>query len=80
MMNELGDVGVTFQMGKERAALPEGNVAKGEKLFKARAAQCHTGNKGGNNMQQGLQQYATRVASICSKGCNKVLPRLTKVL
>ena len=48
-MNELGDVGVTFQMGKERAALPEGNVAKGEKLFKARAAQCHTGNKGGNN-------------------------------
>ena len=36
-------------MGKERAALPPGDVAKGEKLFKARAAQCHTGNKGGPN-------------------------------
>ena len=29
--------------------LPQGDVAKGEKLFKARAAQCHTGNKGGAN-------------------------------
>ena len=26
-----------------------GDVAKGEKLFKARAAQCHTANKGGVN-------------------------------
>ena len=29
--------------------LPQGDVTKGEKLFKARAAQCHTGNKGGAN-------------------------------
>jgi cytochrome c len=36
-------------MGKERAPLPAGDAAKGEKLFKARAAQCHTGNKGGTN-------------------------------
>ena len=26
-----------------------GDVTKGEKIFKARAAQCHTGNKGGAN-------------------------------
>ena len=32
-----------------RDALPAGDVAKGEKLFKGRAAQCHTGNKGGVN-------------------------------
>ena len=36
-------------MGKDRAPLPEGNVAKGEKLYKARAAQCHTANQGGQN-------------------------------
>ncbi len=34
---------------KEREALPEGNVKKGEGVFKSRAAQCHTGNKGGEN-------------------------------
>jgi cytochrome c len=34
---------------KAREPLPPGDVAKGEKLFKARAAQCHTGNKGGTN-------------------------------
>ena len=32
-----------------RDPLPAGDVAKGEKLFKARAAQCHTANKGGIN-------------------------------
>ena len=36
-------------MGKERAALPPGDVAKGEKLFKTRAAQCHTAAKDGPN-------------------------------
>ncbi len=36
-------------MPKERAPLPAGDVAKGEKLFKARAAQCHTAGKGGSN-------------------------------
>ena len=36
-------------MGKAREPLPAGDVTKGEKLFKARAAQCHTGNKGGPN-------------------------------
>ncbi|CBH13555.1 cytochrome c [Trypanosoma brucei gambiense DAL972] len=34
---------------KERAALPPGDAARGEKLFKGRAAQCHTGTKGGSN-------------------------------
>ena len=34
---------------KAREALPEGDVARGETLFKARAAQCHTGTKGGLN-------------------------------
>ena len=32
-----------------RDPLPAGDVAKGEKLFKSRAAQCHTANKGGPN-------------------------------
>lgn len=36
-------------MGKERAPLPPGDVKKGEKLFKARAAQCHTATAGGAN-------------------------------
>ncbi|ESL05441.1 cytochrome c [Trypanosoma rangeli SC58] len=34
---------------KARAPLPPGNVEKGEKIFKGRAAQCHTGTKGGAN-------------------------------
>lgn len=34
---------------KAREPLPPGDAAKGEKLFKARAAQCHTASKGGNN-------------------------------
>jgi len=34
---------------KEREALPPGDAARGEALFKARAAQCHTINKGGPN-------------------------------
>ena len=34
---------------KERKPLPAGDIVKGEKLFKSRAAQCHTGNKGGTN-------------------------------
>eukprot|EP01113_Clastostelium_recurvatum_P044596 TRINITY_DN754_c0_g1_i1.p1 TRINITY_DN754_c0_g1~~TRINITY_DN754_c0_g1_i1.p1 ORF type:complete len:111 (+),score=37.16 TRINITY_DN754_c0_g1_i1:82-414(+) len=33
------------------ADIPDGNVASGEKLFKARCAQCHTATKGGPNMQ-----------------------------
>lgn len=34
---------------KAREALPVGDSTKGEKLFKARAAQCHTASKGGAN-------------------------------
>ena len=34
-------------MGRE--PLPAGDAEKGAKLFKARAAQCHTANKGGPN-------------------------------
>jgi cytochrome c len=34
---------------KEREPLPAGDVKKGEGLFKSRAAQCHTANKGGQN-------------------------------
>jgi len=34
---------------KEREPLPPGDVARGEALFKARAAQCHTINKGAAN-------------------------------
>ena len=34
---------------KEREPLPPGDVKKGEGLFKSRAAQCHSGNKGGQN-------------------------------
>jgi len=32
-----------------REPLPEGDVKRGEALFKARAAQCHTASKGGQN-------------------------------
>jgi cytochrome c len=32
-----------------RPELPAGDVKKGEKIFKARAAQCHTIAEGGNN-------------------------------
>lgn len=31
--------------------VPEGNVAKGAKLFKSKCAQCHTDNKGGATKQ-----------------------------
>ena len=31
--------------------VPSGNAENGEKLFKARCAQCHTANKGGPNKQ-----------------------------
>jgi cytochrome c len=31
--------------------LPDGNVAKGAKLFKSKCAQCHTDNKGGATKQ-----------------------------
>ncbi|KAL0508693.1 LOW QUALITY PROTEIN: putative Cytochrome c [Leishmania shawi] len=34
---------------KARAPLPPGDVERGEKLFKGRAAQCHTATKGGSN-------------------------------
>ncbi len=34
---------------KERPPLPPGDAAKGEKLFKARAAQCHTIGSGQPN-------------------------------
>ena len=34
---------------KARAPLPPGDAARGEKLFKGRAAQCHTSNQGGAN-------------------------------
>lgn len=34
---------------KARPPLPEGDAEKGEKLFKGRAAQCHTATKGGAN-------------------------------
>ena len=34
---------------KEREPLPPGDAKKGEGLFKSRAAQCHTGTKGGQN-------------------------------
>ncbi|KAG5482412.1 hypothetical protein LSCM4_05670 [Leishmania orientalis] len=34
---------------KARAPLPPGDVVRGEKLFKGRAAQCHTATKGGSN-------------------------------
>jgi cytochrome c len=34
---------------KDREPLPEGDVKRGEALFKGRAAQCHTGTKGGQN-------------------------------
>jgi cytochrome c len=33
------------------SAIPPGNVENGEKLFKARCAQCHTANKGGPSKQ-----------------------------
>ena len=36
-------------MAPPREPLPAGDVARGEKLFKARAAQCHTASKGGQN-------------------------------
>jgi len=35
----------------QMADIPPGNVENGEKLFKARCAQCHTANKGGPNKQ-----------------------------
>ncbi|KEG05755.1 cytochrome c [Trypanosoma grayi] len=34
---------------KAREPLPPGDAVKGEKIFKGRAAQCHTGSKGGAN-------------------------------
>jgi cytochrome c len=34
---------------KERAPLPPGDAVKGAKLFKGRAAQCHTISNGGPN-------------------------------
>lgn len=34
---------------KARAPLPPGDVARGEKIFKGRAAQCHTASQGGAN-------------------------------
>eukprot|EP00019_Armaparvus_languidus_P011459 CAMPEP_0168584950 /NCGR_PEP_ID=MMETSP0420-20121227/3419_1 /TAXON_ID=498008 /ORGANISM="Pessonella sp." /LENGTH=107 /DNA_ID=CAMNT_0008619799 /DNA_START=40 /DNA_END=363 /DNA_ORIENTATION=+ len=32
-------------------SMPEGDIAKGEKLFKSRCTQCHTINDGGPNKQ-----------------------------
>lgn len=34
---------------KAREPLPPGDAVKGEKIFKGRAAQCHTATKGGAN-------------------------------
>ncbi|CAD2219463.1 Cytochrome c, putative [Angomonas deanei] len=34
---------------KAREPLPEGDATRGEKIFKGRAAQCHTATKGGAN-------------------------------
>jgi cytochrome c len=34
---------------KAREPLPEGDVTRGEGIFKARAAQCHTASNGGLN-------------------------------
>merc|ERR1712125_257952 len=42
---------VAMPMGEPNVDVPEGDVKKGAKLFKAKCAQCHTIEKGGNAKQ-----------------------------